>query len=517
MSEVLTVYIPLDTAAVAVGADEVAIAIADEAKERGFDLRILRNGSRGLHWLEPLLEVERGGIRHAYGPVSQNDVESLFASDFLSNDDHALSLGPTEEIPFLKNQERLTFARCGIIDPLSLEDYRAHGGLEGLQKALGLAPEAITQEIETSGLRGRGGAAFPAGIKWRTVLETQAEQKYIVCNADEGDSGTFADRMIMEGDPFSLIEGMTIAGLGTGASKGFIYLRSEYPIAARVMGQAIAAAYDSGLLGADVLGSGKTFDLKLFVGAGAYICGEETSLLNSLEAKRGEVRAKPPLPAIEGLFGKPTLVHNNMSLCAVPTILARGGSYYRDFGQGVSRGTMAFQLAGNVRQGGLVERAFGVTLRALIEDFGGGTRNGKPVRAVQVGGPLGVYLPQSLFDLQVDYETFAEHGAGIGHGGIVLFDDTVDMARQAHYAFEFCAHESCGKCTPCRIGAVRGAEVMEKVIANNDRDANLALIDDLCELMVDGSLCAMGGMTPIPVASARQHFPEDFSTEGDTA
>lgn len=514
MSGALTVYVPLDTAAVAVGADEVAAAIADEAEKRGFKLRVIRNGSRGLHWLEPLVEVERGGTRYAYGPVSENDVKALFKNNFLEKDDHPLALGPSEEIPFLRNQERVTFARCGITDPLSLDDYRAHGGLEGLQKALELAPDAITQEVEASGLRGRGGAAFPAGIKWRTVLEARAEQKYIVCNADEGDSGTFADRMIMEGDPFLLIEGMIVAGLGTGADKGFIYLRSEYPIAARIMEQAIAIAYEAGLLGGDILDSGRAFDLTLFIGAGAYICGEETSLLNSLEGKRGEIRAKPPLPALEGLFGLPTLVHNNMSLCAVPTILARGGSYYRDFGEGDSRGTMAFQLAGNVSCGGLVECAFGVTLRALIEDFGGGTRSGRPTRAAQVGGPLGAYLPESLFDLQVDYELFAQQGAGVGHGGIVLFDDTVDLAEQARYAFEFCAHESCGKCTPCRIGAVRGAEVMEKVIAGVDTDANLALIDDLCELMVDGSLCAMGGMTPIPVASARQHFPEDFEAEG---
>ena len=513
MNAPVTLYVPLDTAAVAVGADEVAEAIADEAEARGIAVRVVRNGSRGMHWLEPLVEVEQDGVRYAYGPVLTNDVKGLFNSEFLSRGDHPLALGATEEITFLKNQERLAFSRCGIIDPLSLDDYKAHGGLEGLRKALQMTPDAITGEIEASGLRGRGGAGFPAGIKWRTVLEAVGTQKYIVCNADEGDSGTFADRMIMEGDPFSLIEGMVIAGLGTGADKGFIYLRSEYPIAERILRRAMELAYEAGLLG-DVMGSGRAFDLELFIGAGAYICGEETSLLNSLEGKRGEIRAKPPLPALEGLFGKPTLVHNNMSLCAVPVILARGGGSYRDYGQGDSRGTMAFQLAGNVMRGGLVEKAFGVSLRELIEDFGGGTLTGKPIRAVQVGGPLGAYLPESLFNLPMDYEAFAEKGAGIGHGGIVIFDDSVDMARQAHYAFDFCAVESCGKCTPCRIGAVRGAEVMEKVMAGEDRAGNLELIDDLCELMVDGSLCAMGGMTPIPVMSARQHFPEDFAEGG---
>ena len=512
MTEPIAIYVPLDTAAVAVGADEVAQAIVDEGKSRGIALRVIRNGSRGMHWLEPLVEVVRNGVRYAYGPVSRKDVNSLFKSDFLHSDRHILSLGQTSEIDFLRGQERLTFARCGITDPLSLDDFRAYGGFQGLEKALPMTAEDIIAEVEASGLRGRGGAGFPAGIKWRTVLEAQADQKYIVCNADEGDSGTFADRMIMEGDPFSLIEGMVIAGLGTGADKGYIYLRSEYPIAERILRCAIGLAYDAGVLG-DVMGSGRAFDLELFIGSGAYICGEETSLLNSLEGKRGEIRAKPPLPALEGLFGKPTLVHNNMSLCAVPTILARGSGYYRNYGQGKSRGTMAFQLAGNVLCGGLVEKAFGISLRALIEDFGGGTRSRQPLRAVQVGGPLGAYLPERMIDMPMDYEVFAAAGAGIGHGGIVIFDDSVDMARQAQYAFDFCGVESCGKCTPCRVGAVRGSEVMAKVMKGQDRVANLELIDDLCELMVDGSLCAMGGMTPIPVMSAREYFPEDFQAK----
>ncbi|WP_262690389.1 formate dehydrogenase beta subunit [Kordiimonas aestuarii] len=499
------IFIPLDSVAVALGADEVA-----EKLKAQDGVEVVRNGSRGMLWLEPLVEVETAKGRIAYGPVTGADVGSLLAAGFLEGADHALCLGLTEEIDFLKKQERLTFARCGVTDPLCLKDYKAHGDLSGLRKALALEPQDIAEEVMTSGLRGRGGAAFPAGIKWKTVLGATATQKYIVCNADEGDSGTFADRMIMEGDPYLLIEGMIIAGLGTGASKGFVYLRSEYPVAKAVFSEALENAYADGLLGDNILGSGKAFDLELFMGAGAYICGEETSLLDSLEGKRGQVRAKPPLPALEGLNGKPTLVHNVISLCAVPTILAEGGAFYKDYGMGRSTGTMPFQLAGNIKHGGLVEKAFGVSLRELVEGFGGGTRSGRAIKTAQVGGPLGAYIPPALMDTPMDYESFAKIGAGVGHGGIVLYDDTADMAAQAKYAFDFCAHESCGKCTPCRIGAVRGSEVMAKVIAGTDVHGNLELIDDLCEVMTDGSLCAMGGMTPIPVMSAIKHFPDDF-------
>jgi formate dehydrogenase iron-sulfur subunit len=514
MADPVTVFVPLDSAAVALGADEVAAAIASEAAKRKLAVKIIRNGSRGMHWLEPLVEVAVQGRRLGYGPVQAADVSGLFEAGFLTGGKHAEALGPVEEIPYLKNQERLTFKRCGIIDPLSIDDYRAHGGLIGVKRALSLGPKAIVEDVKASGLRGRGGAGFPAGIKWDTVLNTKADQKYVVCNADEGDSGTFADRMIMEGDPFTLIEGMTIAGLGVGATRGHVYLRSEYPIAVRVFEAALRKAREAGLLGSDILGSGKAFELELFVGAGAYICGEESSLLNSLEGKRGEVRARPPIPAEAGLFGKPTLLGNTISFCAVPTILGEGGAYYRNYGMGRSTGTMPFQLAGNIKHGGLVEKAFGITLRQLAEDFGGGTRSGRPLRAIQVGGPLGAYLPPQLFDLPMDYETFAAKGAGVGHGGIVLYDDTVNLASQARYAFEFCAHESCGKCTPCRIGATRGVEVMDKIMAGKDSAANLDLVRDLCELMVSGSLCQMGGMTPIPVMSAIEHFPEDFGSVG---
>jgi formate dehydrogenase iron-sulfur subunit len=508
------IFVPRDASALAMGAADVAAAIADQLTGRMLDATLVRNGSRGLFWLEPLVEVETPAGRVGYGPVEAADVPSLFAADFLAGGEHPLRLGLVEDIPYLKQQQRLTFARCGITDPLSLADYAAHGGLIGLKKALALSEEAIVKEVTDSGLRGRGGAAFPTGIKWETVRKAAADQKYIVCNADEGDSGTFADRMLMEGDPFVLIEGMIIAGLAVGATKGFIYIRSEYPHAFRQMNRAIAIAVEEGLLGHDILGSGKSFSLETRLGAGAYICGEETSLLESLEGRRGVIRFKPPLPALKGLFGRPTVINNLVSLASVPIILAEGSAYYRDYGMGRSRGTLPFQLAGNIKRGGLIELAFGPTLREIVEEYGGGTRSGRPVRAIQVGGPLGAYWPTSLMDVPLDYEEFIKHDGMIGHGGIVVFDDTVDMAKQAQFAFEFCAHESCGKCTPCRIGSTRGAETVAKVRRGENVEANLELLRDLAVTMRDGSLCALGGLTPMPVVSAIDHFPEDFDGGG---
>lgn len=507
------IYVPIDSTALSLGADKVAKAIAAEAAKRGIAIELVRNGSRGAFFLEPMVEVQTPAGRMAYGPVQPTDVAALFDAGFVTGGQHALSLGLTDDIAYLKNQERLTSARIGLTDPLSLDDYIDRGGFVGLDNALAMSGADVVKEVTESGLRGRGGAAFPTGIKWNTVLGASADRKYIVCNADEGDSGTFSDRMIMEGDPYVLIEGMTIAGIAVGATQGYIYLRSEYPHAFATLKEAIVRARAAGWLGQDVRNSGKAFELEVRLGAGAYICGEETSLLESLEGKRGIVRFKPPLPALEGLFGKPTVINNVISLASVPIILAKGGAHYRDFGMGRSRGTLPFQLAGNIKRGGLVEKAFGLTMNELIHDFGGGTLSGRPVRAVQVGGPLGAYVPASQFDMPLDYEEYAKNGAMIGHGGIVVFDDTVDMAHMARYAMEFCAIESCGKCTPCRIGSTRGVEVIDRIVANEQRGRNIALLQSLCDTMLNGSLCALGGMAPYPVLSALNHFPEDFGVD----
>ncbi len=505
-----TVYVPRDASALSLGAGHVAEAISKEASARGVELQLVRNGSRGAFWLEPLVEVLTPQGRVGYGPVTPGDVPGLFAAGFLSGGQHPLAHGLVDNIPWFASQQRLTFARVGIVDPVSVADYVANDGYQGLRRALAMSPQAIVQAVLDSGLRGRGGAAFPTGIKWKTVLEQPTAQKYITCNADEGDSGTFSDRMLMEGDPLALVEGMTIAGIAVGATQGYIYLRAEYPHAYRALNNAIAAAYQARYLGGDVMGSGKRFDLEVRLGAGAYICGEETSMLESLEGKRGEVRVRPPLPAIKGLFGQPTIVNNVMTLASVPVILHKGAEFYKDYGMGKSRGTLPLQLAGNIKRGGLVERAFGVTLRELLYEYGGGSATGRPIRAVQVGGPLGAYIPASQFDVAIDYEALASIGALLGHGGIVVFDDTVDMARMARYAMEFCAVESCGKCTPCRIGSTRGVEVIDRILGGVESERNVRQLEELCELMLQGSLCGLGGMTPFPVTSALKHFREDF-------
>jgi formate dehydrogenase iron-sulfur subunit len=506
----IRVYVPRDSAARSVGADDVASAIESGLRERGVDAEVVRNGSRGLLWLEPLVEVETPAGRVGYGPVAVGDVEGLIDTGLGAGADHPLALGLVDEIDWLASQQRVTFARVGVIDPLDLDAYRETGGLRGLARAVSIPQEEVVADVLASGLRGRGGAGFPAGIKWRTVLEAESDQKYVCCNADEGDSGTFADRMLMEGDPFTLLEGMAIAGIATGATQGLIYVRSEYPDAIATLRTAIDIARVDGWLGDDVMGSGRAFDIRVVEGAGSYVCGEETAMLESLEGKRGMVRPKPPIPALQGLFGKPTLVNNVLTLAAVPGIIADGAAAYQALGVDRSRGTQVFQLAGNIARGGIVELAFGVTLGELVEGYGGGTASGRPLRAVQVGGPLGAYLPADALDVPMDYEALAAAGGLLGHGGVVAFDDTVDMAAQARFAMEFCAAESCGKCTPCRIGSTRGVEVIDRITAGIDRDRNLVLLEDLCTTMTDGSLCAMGGLTPLPVRSALAHFPEDF-------
>jgi len=519
--QTVRVFIPRDSAARAVGADELALALLKEVERLGLSLEIVRNGSRGLFWLEPLLEVETPEGRVGFGPVGVEDLPGLVASGAFDPEraasiTHPLALGRVDELPYLRQQQRLTFARMGLIDPLSLSDYEAYGGWVGLRQAASLSGEAIVQQVLDSGLRGRGGAAFPAGIKWKTVRAAAGPQKYVVCNADEGDSGTFSDRMTMEGDPYLLIEGMAIAALAVGASQGYVYVRSEYPDAIETLTEAIARATDAGWIGDGVAGTGARFQLEVRKAAGSYVCGEETAMLESIEGKRGIVRAKPPLPAIAGLFGCPTVINNVITFASVPVVLTRGPEFYRDFGVGRSTGTLPFQLAGNIRYGGLVERAFGVTLRELVFDIGGGTASGRPVKAIQVGGPLGAYVPQSRWDEPLSYEAYAAMGATVGHGGVVVHDDTADLAKLARYAMDFCAIESCGKCTPCRIGSTRGVEVIDRIVKAPDEQARAQQVDllrDLCDTMVHGSLCAMGGMTPFPVLSALDHYPQDFGLD----
>ena len=504
-------FVPKDTGACSLGADEVALKLEYYFESHDIAIQVVRNGSRGLYWLEPLIEIETAEGRVAYGPIRIGDVEDFIKeSCWVLNKSHPKYLGLTEAIPFLSKQQRVTFAKVGIIDPLCIDDYVSHGGFVGLRKALELSPQDIVSTVSESGLRGRGGAAFPTGIKWQTVLDATGARKYIVCNADEGDSGTYSDRMLMEGDPFALIEGMTIAGLGVKSAEGYIYLREEYPLAHEILNKALRVAREANYIGKNILESGSSFDIEVRLGAGAYICGEETSMLESLEGKRGEVRPKPPLPAVQGLFGKPSVINNVVSLASVPPIIADGSESYHDYGVGRSRGTLPFQLSGNIKYAGLVEIPFGATLNDLLFGFGGGTRTGRAMRAVQVGGPLGAYLPKEHWNTALDYEAFSKIGAMLGHGGIVSFDDSVDMSEQAQFSMEFCKIESCGKCTPCRIGSVRGVELIESIRRGENLQHNKELLVELCDTMEDGSLCAMGGMTPFPVRSALKYFSKDF-------
>ncbi|WP_297443957.1 NADH-quinone oxidoreductase subunit NuoF [Acidocella sp.] len=495
----MRLYLPRDSVTQALGGEQLATALKAEAARRGITLTLTRNGSRGLFWLEPLVELETPAGRVGFGPFTAADIPALFDNPAT----HPKALGLVAELPFLKRQQRLTFVRAGVTDPLSLDDYAAHGGWAGLNRARALSGAEICAEVTKSGLRGRGGAGFPTGIKWETVRKAEAAQKYIVCNADEGDSGSYADRLLIEADPFCLIEGMAIAALAVGATRGYVYLRSEYPIAAAILSQAITLAAQSGHLGG--------FHLEVRLGAGSYVCGEETALLESLEGKRGVVRAKPPVPALVGLFGHPTVINNVISLATIPHILADGAEAYAAFGLGHSRGTMPIQLSGNIKHGGLFETAFGITLGELVEEIGGGTATNRPIRAVQAGGPLGAYFAPHQFDILYGYEEYAKAGGLIGHGGLVVFDDRVNMARMARFALEFWAHESCGKCTPCRIGSTRGRELVERIMTGGGAEPHLALLRELCDTMKSASLCALGGFTPYPVLSALTLFPEDFT------
>ena len=505
----MRIFVPDETVACSLGADAVADVVAKSIDGR-LDAQLVRNGSRGLFYLEPLVEVETEGRRYGFANLDATAARDLFAVGLPSISDERC-IGPVDDVPYLARQTRLTFARAGLTQPLSMDDYVAHGGWRGLGRALQLSPQQIVDEVRVSGLRGRGGAAFPAGIKWQTVLDAPGQTKHVVCNADEGDSGTFADRLLMECDPYQLIEGMAIAGIAVGAQRGVIYLRSEYPKAHVVLTEAIARAREGGFLGSGICGSDVVFDIEVRLGAGAYICGEETAMLESIEGKRGMIRAKPPLPALSGLHGQPTVVNNVLTLAAATTIMADGGEAYASFGTSDSAGTMPFQLAGNVARGGLVEVPFGVPLTRLVDEFAGGSASGRPLKALQLGGPLGGYLTPADGDVALDYASVAARGSMIGHGGVVCYDDGTDMAAMAEFAMHFCAIESCGKCTPCRVGSTRARELIGHVRDGDSVQQNLALLEELMETMELGSLCALGGLAPMPVRSLLRLFPEEFT------
>ena len=508
MVDQIKIYIPKETSACSVGSDLIAEKINALTQEHKH-ISIIRNGSWGAFWLEPFVEIEingnRVGVSYLNKDISHLTSIEEFIDDFNNSKPHNIL-----EIDFIKQQTRLVFSRIGLDDPLDLNQYCNSGGYKGLEKSFEIGQQKTIDEIKKSGLNGRGGAAFPTAIKMQTVLDQESKTKYVACNADEGDGGTFSDRLIMECDPYSLIEGMTIAAYSVGANHGYIYLRSEYPLAKYFLTEAIKILKSHNLLGKNILGKNFTFDIELRIGAGSYVCGEETAMMESIEGRRGLVRSKPPLPAIKGLFHQPTLINNVITLASMSIILLRGKEIFSQFGSGKSVGTMPYQLCGNIKQGGLIEVPFGITLNEMIYDFGAGTFNEKPVHAVQIGGPLGIYLPTHLLNTPLTIEALMDLNGSLGHGGVIVFDDSTNMALQAKFAMDFCAIESCGKCTPCRIGSVRGVELIDKIYNGTAVKADRILLEELCETMETTSLCAMGGMTPNPVRSIIKYFPNEM-------
>jgi formate dehydrogenase iron-sulfur subunit len=485
-------YLSNDTSSLAAGAGRLADAWRDHP-----EIQLIHTSSRGAFFLEPMVERDTPSGREAWFNVVPDDLARIVGG---------VGGTPIAEMPFLQQQTRFTFANFGITEPLALEEYQSRGGLKGLAAAQSLSPEAIIEELRISRLRGRGGAAFPVWKKWQIAQQARSEQKYVVANADEGDAGTYCDRMIMEGDPFRLIEGMMICARAIGATRGYLYCRYEYPAAARAMRFAIQKAREADLLDCDDY----PFDLEVVVGAGSYVCGEETALLESLEGRRGVVMAKPPYPAESGLYGKPTIVSNVLTFATLPNILSQGGAWHASLGTEGSRGTMALQIGGRVKQPGLAEIPFGMTLRQALEQFGGGMAPGSRLKAVQVGGPLGSLFPESQLDIPICYDAFAKAGAILGHGGIVVYDDETNMVELARHFMAFTADESCGKCTPCRVGSVRGREILERIQRGQGTTEDLILLSDLGETMKSASLCALGGRAPYPVLTAIEHFREDF-------
>ena len=508
MTDQIKIYIPKETSACSVGSDLIAEKITDLSQ--GYNhIGIVRNGSWGAFWLEPFVEIEKDGNRTGVSYLNKETSHLLTIEEFF-DDFYNSQPFDIQDIAFIKRQTRLVFSRIGLYDPLDLNQYRNSHGYKGLEKSFEIGQQQTIDEIKKSGLNGRGGAAFPTAIKMQTVFDQESAIKYIACNADEGDGGTFSDRLIMECDPFSLIEGMTIAAYSVGANHGYIYLRSEYPLAKYFLTEAIKILKTKNLLGKNILGTNFTFDIELRIGAGSYVCGEETAMMESIEGKRGLVRSKPPLPAIKGLFNQPTLINNVITLASLSSILSFGTGIFSQYGSGKSIGTMPYQLCGNIKHGGLIEIPFGITLDEMIYDFGAGTFNDKPVHAVQIGGPLGIYLPANLLNTPLTVETLINLKGSLGHGGVIVFDDSTNMALQAKFAMDFCQKESCGKCTPCRIGSVRGVELIDKIYNKNAVYADRMLLEELCETLETTSLCAMGGMTPNPVRSIIKYFPNEM-------
>jgi NADH-quinone oxidoreductase subunit F len=537
----VAVTVGMGTCGLAAGAADTLAASEAALRKRGMTAMLGQVGCVGMCSYEPLVEIQaRGRPRLCYGQATAANVPEIFANYFdgsplhkavivgevipvtIQQNSHILHtlsfVNPNskEATPFHRKQLRIILGHCGLIDPESIDDYLAVGGYAALEKVLAeMTPEAVITEVTTSGLRGRGGGGFPTGLKWELARRTPRWPKYVICNADEGDPGAFMDRSVLEGDPHSVIEGMIIAGYAIGAERGLIYCRAEYPLAIRRLETALAQAHDLGLLGEDILGSGFHFDIAIKEGAGAFVCGEETALMASIQGERGQPWPRPPYPAVSGLWGQPTNVNNVKSYAYTPRIIRLGAEWFRSLGTKGSPGTAVFALTGMVNHTGLIEVPMGLTLREIVEDIGGGIPAGKQFKAVQTGGPLGGCLPEDQLDTPIDFDSLRDAGAVMGSGGMIVTDETTCMVELARYFMHFVCDESCGKCSPCRIGSRRMLEALERLTAGEGKPEDLNEIRLLARGMQAGSLCALGQLAPSPVLSTLRYFESEYQAHID--
>ncbi|SDF42135.1 NADH-quinone oxidoreductase subunit NuoF [Sporomusa acidovorans] len=515
------VLICTGTGCTAAGAKKVAAALQKELAQKGLDneIKIVETGCHGLCEAGPLIIVYPEGT--FYAGVQAEDVPELVDSHLYKGRIVQRLLykepGTHESIPsysdlsFYKKQMRMVLANCGYINPEVIEEYVANGGYEALVKVLtGMSPAAVIAEIKKSGLRGRGGGGFPTGMKWGFTHKAAGAKKYVVCNADEGDPGAFMDRSVLEGDPHRVIEGMAICGYAIGADEGYVYVRAEYPLAIKRLKIAIKQASDIGFLGANIFGSNFNFHLKIKEGAGAFVCGEETALLASIEGKRGMPRPRPPFPAVSGLWGKPTNINNVETYANVPQIITKGAAWYAGIGTDKSKGTKVFALTGRINHTGLAEVPMGISMREIIFDIGGGIPGGKKFKAVQIGGPSGGCLPEQLLDLPIDYDSLIQAGAMMGSGGLVVMDETTCMVDLAKFFLAFTQAESCGKCTPCREGTKRMLEILTRITEGNGNDGDIALLEDMARNIKSTALCGLGQTAPNPVLSTLRYFRSEY-------
>ena len=508
------VKVGLATCGVAAGGREVYDALSAKLDGRGLNVELKQTGCMGMCYNEVQVEVSSPqGERVFYGRVTPEKVDRIVKEHLIGGQPVAEWVIPDEEIDnLLAKQERIVLRNCGIIDPESIDDYIAVDGYKAIEKVMGGSPQEVIDEVTKSGLRGRGGAGFPTGVKWGFARKSPGGQKYIICNADEGDPGAFMDRSVLESDPHSILEGMLIGAYAIGASEGYIYVRAEYPLAIQRLEIALTQARERGFIGENILGSNFDFDIKIRQGAGAFVCGEETALIMSIEGKRGMPRFRPPFPAHSGLWGKPTNINNVETFANIAWIILHGADAYNKYGTEKSKGTKVFALAGKVARGGLVEVPMGITLREIVFDIGGGTSSGLEFKAIQIGGPSGGIIPASLADTPVDYDSVTKTGAIMGSGGLIVMDEAACMIDVAKFFLDFTQNESCGKCTFCRIGTLRMFEILKRITEGNGREGDVELLEELAENVKRASLCGLGQTAPNPVLTTIRYFRDEYET-----